>query len=157
MPTHSDDFAATWQSLSDTHRSFLLAAYDIDKRLPHSEGLDKILPAICWRSVGVKCWIRPNEVDELVRALTASRLVHVLDSEHCKMALLCGHQIRELLGARRRQRYRRVLSTVLIAAGVLLAILGLAVHHESARFNVWTAAFGMLIWGMVIRFQHVRL
>jgi len=50
--------------------------------------------------------------------------------------------------------YRRVLSTVLIAAGVLLAILGLMVDHEPARINVWTAAFGMRIgirWLTLVR------
>ena len=118
MPTSTDDFAATWQSLSDTHRSFLLAVYDIDKRLPHSDGLDKVLPAIRWRTVGVMCGMRSDEVDELVRTLTASRLVYVLDAQRYEMGLICRHHLRELLDAQRRKRW----NWITLAAAVLTAI-----------------------------------
>lgn len=34
MPSATADFSVRWESLSDVEREFLLAAYDIDQRLP---------------------------------------------------------------------------------------------------------------------------
>ena len=53
--------------------------------------------------------------------------------------------------------YRKVLSGVLILAGVVLGGVGMLLANESARVSVWTAALGLVVYGLVIRFQHVRL
>jgi hypothetical protein len=54
-------------------------------------------------------------------------------------------------------RYRRILSGTLIVAGSAVAVLPLFETNESARTNIWTAAGALIVWGVVIRFQHVRL
>jgi hypothetical protein len=54
-------------------------------------------------------------------------------------------------------RYRKVLSGTLVLAGLAAAVFGAFLPSEPARVNVWTAAGGFIVWGLVIRFQHVRL
>ncbi len=53
-------------------------------------------------------------------------------------------------------RYRRIFCYILLAAGIVVAILGLLVPGESARVNLWTAAGALVACGIAIRFQRVR-
>ena len=53
--------------------------------------------------------------------------------------------------------YRRVLSGTLILAGIVVAVVPLFESNVSARVNIWTAAAALIVWGVVIRFQHVGL
>ena len=54
-------------------------------------------------------------------------------------------------------RYRRIFAAAMIAAGGAAAVFGFLMQNESARVNTWTVAFGLIVWGLVVRFQHVRL
>ena len=54
-------------------------------------------------------------------------------------------------------RYRKILAGFLFVAGVLLAAYAPFLHHGAARANVGTAALGFVVYGLVIRFGHVRL
>jgi hypothetical protein len=119
MQTERNDIPGVWQSLTAPQRKFLLVAYEIDLRLPHSDGLDKVMPPIAWRTVGLMSGVRLNEVDELVRTLSDLRLVLVLDASMREMALISRHQMRELVEAHRRRRWNW--ATVAVA---LLAVLG---------------------------------
>ncbi len=78
------------------------------------------MPAIPWRTAGLMCVIKHKESDEIVKALADLRLVFILDSEEHHMGLVCHHDLRELLEARRRRR----LNWVLVAAAVLPALAG---------------------------------
>jgi hypothetical protein len=53
--------------------------------------------------------------------------------------------------------FRKYLSAFLVLAGVVLGVVGIFAASEPARANIWTVAFGLVVWGLVIRFQHVRL
>ena len=122
MQTERNDFPALWQSLTERQRRVLLAAYDIDLQLRHSEGSDKILPPIGWRTVGLMCGVRLTEVDELVRTLSALRLVLVLDADLREMGLISRHHLRELLEADRGRRWKwaAVAVALLAAVGTIL-------------------------------------
>jgi len=53
-------------------------------------------------------------------------------------------------------RYRKVMSAVLVLAGIVVGV-GSSGVTGAARENVLTAAFALMMSGLVIRFQHVRL
>ena len=53
-------------------------------------------------------------------------------------------------------RYRTVLSRILVGAGVAIAIVGLFAQSESARVNICVAAFGLVMYGLVIRSPPTR-
>jgi hypothetical protein len=116
MQRTSDNFPAVWRSLSETQRRFLLATYEIDKRLSHGNGVDKVLAPIGWRTVGLMCRVGLDEVDELVRELANLRLVLILDAEIREVALISGQELRELMAAERRRR-----SNWAALAGAILA------------------------------------
>ena len=118
MRTERNDFPALWQSLTETQRRFLLAAYDIDLRLPHSDGSDKVMSPIGWRTVGLMCGVRLTEVDELVRTLSGLRLVLVLDADLREMGLISRHHLRELLEAERGRRRKWATAAVALLAAV---------------------------------------
>ena len=117
MQRATDDFPTVWQSLSDVQRRFLLAAYDIDRRLPHSDGLDKVLPHIGWQTVGLMCGVRLGDVDEFVRTLAELHLVYIMNPEMREIGLICHHSIRDVIEARRRRWWY----WAALAAGVLAA------------------------------------
>jgi hypothetical protein len=52
--------------------------------------------------------------------------------------------------------YREILSGILVLAGIVFSVVGIFAASEAARANIWTVAFGLIVWGLVIRFQHVR-
>ncbi len=52
--------------------------------------------------------------------------------------------------------YRNVLAGVLALAGLALGGFGLFIGSEPARANTWTAASALVVFGVVIRFQHKR-
>jgi hypothetical protein len=111
----TDDFPVLWESLSETQRKFLLAAYDIDDRLPHSEGLDKVIPLISWRTVGLMCGVNLQDVDALVRTLADLRLVYILDLQRCEMALISRTSLMLLAHAQRKKRWDRATLAAVIA------------------------------------------
>jgi hypothetical protein len=115
----TDKFPALWWSLSDTQRKFLLNAYEIDKQLPHSEGMSKMMPPIGWRTVGLMSGVNLNEVEEFVRILAELRLIYILDSVRCEMAVICTHHLRELEEARCRRRWDRIGLAVAVLTSVL--------------------------------------
>lgn len=117
----TDDFPVFWRSLSDAQREFLLATYEIDRRLPHSDGLDKVVPPIGWRSVGLMCGVGLTEVDDFVRTLADLRLVLILDAEMREMGLICGQELWELISDERRKRWNR--ATILAAVLATVATL----------------------------------
>ena len=53
-------------------------------------------------------------------------------------------------------RYRKWLSGLLIVAGSVWGIVGL-VAYGFAREDALLYSFGFILWGVVIRYQHVRL
>lgn len=53
--------------------------------------------------------------------------------------------------------YRKAFAGILIVAGLAVAIAGLFAPAGPARTNDWTVAAALLVYGLVIRFQHVRL
>jgi hypothetical protein len=54
-------------------------------------------------------------------------------------------------------RYRKILSGVLLCVGVVVAVTGLFPKSEPARANICVTGCGVVIYGLVIRFQHVRV
>jgi len=115
----AENFPSVWQSLTDAQRKFLLAAYDIDRRLPHSDGSDKVIPPIGWRTIGLMSGINLREVDQVVRTLSELRLVLILDADLREMGLICRHHLRELLEAERHRRWKWA-----TAAAAVLAVVG---------------------------------
>lgn len=116
------DFRHKWESLSDLQRSFLLAAHDIDVRMPHSEGLSKIMPPIAWRTVGLMSGVGLHEVDELVRTLSDLGFVMIIDAQGREMSLICGVALRALVEEHRRTRARwLVLISSMLAGAALFA------------------------------------
>ena len=118
----AENFPSVWQSLTDAQRKFLLAAYDIDRRLPHSDGSDKVIPPIGWRTIGLMSGINLREVDQVVRSLSELRLVLILDADLREMGLICRHHLRELLEAERhrRRKWATAAAAVLAVVGTLL-------------------------------------
>jgi hypothetical protein len=97
-------FAVLWRSLSEQQRRFLLAAYDIDRRLPHSEGLSRVMPMIVPRTIGPMIGAKDEELDDLVRTLADLKLILLLNNERGEFGLISGIEIGELIEARRRRR-----------------------------------------------------
>lgn len=120
MPDDPDNFKAKWESLSDKERQFVLVANEINERLPHSHGLDKIIPALDWQDVALRSGVGLGEVDRLVMKLADMHFVMVLNSERRRMGLLCGHHLR----LEERNRRRRVWNWVTLILSILAAILG---------------------------------
>jgi hypothetical protein len=54
-------------------------------------------------------------------------------------------------------RYRKILSGILVSAGVVLAIIALFATSDYERRGSLTVSFALIVWGVVIRFQHVGL
>lgn len=50
--------------------------------------------------------------------------------------------------------FTRVVSWVMIGAGVPIAISGLFQSNPAARINIVTTGAGLVFWGVVVRFQH---
>ena len=53
-------------------------------------------------------------------------------------------------------RYRKILSGILIGVVVGIAVTGLFAYSESAGGDICVAAGGLVVFGLAIRFQHVR-
>ena len=118
MRQSSDSSQAVWSSLDDRQCAFLLAAYSVDRQLPHSDGLCKVLPAIRWRTIGVRCGLQGHEADEVVATLADIKLVLVMDAEERTMGLICGHLVRAVFDARRKRWWDRA-----TAAATVLTVL----------------------------------
>ncbi len=116
----SRETRAIWSALTPTERRFLLAAYDVDCTLPHTEydpqGFSKVIPPIKWRSVGAVCGLTADESDALVAALAAKNLVLIVNAERRQMGLIAGLRVAEVVSARR----ERVWNWVTVV-GMLLA------------------------------------
>jgi fatty acid desaturase len=54
-------------------------------------------------------------------------------------------------------RYRKIFSGILVSAGLVLAIIALFATSDYERRGIWTVSFALIVWGVVIRFQHVGL
>lgn len=52
--------------------------------------------------------------------------------------------------------YRKVLAYCLIGFGLILVPLALSTTSEAARANIFVTSFGLIMWGLVIRFQHIE-
>jgi hypothetical protein len=122
MKDPMDEFIAKWQSLSDIQRSFLLAAYDIDRRLSHSHGFDKVLPPISWRTVGLIARVESSELDQLVNTLADLHMIYIIDPSMCEFGLLCDTAVYLMMSEKRRRRWERIsmVAPLLVAAGYLL-------------------------------------
>src|SRR3954471_11036165 len=99
----TDTFPALWQRLNGSQQKFLLTAYEIDKDLPHSEGLSKVFPILRWRTVGAMCGLRASESDRAAQSLSQLNLTYIVDVQNREFFLTCGHGIRELMDARRKR------------------------------------------------------
>ena len=51
-------------------------------------------------------------------------------------------------------RYRKILSGVLIVAGIFILLVGLFQQNASARINICVGGLFFLVSGLVIRFQQ---
>ena len=103
-----DPFLIRWQSLSETQRRFLRSAYEIDRELPHSSGLCKVIPLIKWRTVGAMCGLRATESDEVARSLADLNLIMIADQFEQRRALICGTSMYFMLADERRRQWRWV-------------------------------------------------
>jgi hypothetical protein len=116
----SRETRAIWSALGETERRFLLAAYDVDRTLPHTEydpqGFSKVIPPIKWRSVGAVCGLTADESDALVTALAARNLVLIANAERRQMGLIAGHYIREVVSARRERVWNWVTVVTMVVA-----------------------------------------
>lgn len=119
-----------WFALSDAQQLFLRRARDIDRTLPHSEGLSKILPLMNWREVGADCGFSEAASDELVNTLAAQKIVLIIDAGLHRFGLIAGYLVDEIDAA---QRERWVNLTV-AALGVVPVLLYIA------WMLYWTAA-----------------
>ena len=125
-----DDFSVRWESLSDIERKFLLITHEIDERLSHSHGLDRILPPISWRTVGLMCRVELDEVDDLVKKLAELRLVYIINPELREMGLLCGAHLRDMTYKRRKRLWNwATLAALMVGAAAEFAWLQFTRHR----------------------------
>lgn len=53
--------------------------------------------------------------------------------------------------------YRKIMAGVLVLAGLAVAIMAVFSSSPAARENTLLIAGGLIVWGIVVRFQQVRL
>lgn len=124
MPKDPDNFKEKWESLTEQERQFVLVADEFDRRLPHNDGGDKIIPAIGWQDVALRSGVQLADVERLVMKLAEMHFVMILNPERQTMGALCGGHLRHMeWDHQRRIRNWIDLVTALVMVGIALVWL----------------------------------
>jgi hypothetical protein len=109
--------------MNDLEREFLIKSFELEEHSRPRGSVERVVPLLSWRTIGVLCGLTGEQTDELVHQLDAAGQLRIRDAEKRQMFLLAGREFAQREMERRRRRFWRRVNWIAIPLIVLIYCL----------------------------------